>query len=213
MMLDLDNTLIDRDAAFGDAVAAFLAEHRMPSVDLPWLMAVDASGYTSRPDVAAAIVGRYGHAASPAAVHALLDRGAADRVVLTDRARQAVGRARAGGWSCVIVTNGRTSQQEAKIRTTGLDRLVDGWVISEKNGHKKPEPEIFQAAADAVGLPLHGAWMIGDSPHADIAGADALGLPSVWVSNGKQWPRVSYQPTYVADGVATAIDHVLGVAL
>ncbi|MGW7253670.1 HAD family hydrolase [Streptomyces sp. NPDC054834] len=124
--------------------------------------------------------------------------------------REAVERARAGGWTCVIVTNGRTGQQEAKIRHTGLDRLVQGWVISEGVGHKKPEPEIFHAAAHAVGVPLTGAWVVGDSPHADVAGANALGLRSVWVSNGRPWPQVPYRPTHVAGDVATAVDWVIG---
>ncbi|WP_229852315.1 HAD family hydrolase [Streptomyces albospinus] len=65
----------------------------------------------------------------------------------------ALGKAQADGWTCVIVTNGRTVQQEAKIRDTGLDQLVQGWVISEDVGHKKPEPEIFQAAAATVSPP------------------------------------------------------------
>jgi putative hydrolase of the HAD superfamily len=144
------------------------------------------------------------------AIHALLDHGAADRVVLTAPSREALDKARAGGWTCVIVTNGRTAQQEAKIRHTGLDQLVQGWVISETIGHKKPEPEIFHAAADAVGVPLTGAWVIGDSSHADIGGANALGLRSVWVSNGQPWTQDSYRPTQVAEDVATAIDHVIG---
>ncbi|WP_405603810.1 MULTISPECIES: HAD family hydrolase [unclassified Streptomyces] len=82
-------------------------------------------------------------------------------------------------WTCVIVSNGRTAQQEAKIRNTGLDQLVQGWVVSESIGHKKPEAQIFHAAAATVRLPLPGAWVIGDSPHADIAGAEALGLRNV----------------------------------
>ncbi|MEU6549108.1 HAD family hydrolase [Streptomyces sp. NPDC046915] len=210
LMLDLDNTLVDRDAAFRDAVAAFLAEHRLPHTELTWVTAVDAGGYAARRDVAAAMTERYGDAVPAPAVHSLLDHGAADRVVLTDSSREAVERARAGGWTCVIVTNGRTGQQEAKIRRTGLDRLVQGWVISEGVGHKKPEPEIFHAAADAGGVPLTGAWVVGDSPHADVAGAHALGLRSVWVSNGRPWPQAPYRPTHVAGDVATAVDLVIG---
>ncbi|GAB2757878.1 hypothetical protein GCM10027072_65070 [Streptomyces bullii] len=52
MLLDLDNTLVDRDAAFRDGVAAFLREHGLPGSDLPWVMAVDAAGYTPRADIA-----------------------------------------------------------------------------------------------------------------------------------------------------------------
>ncbi|MFI1825321.1 HAD family hydrolase [Streptomyces sp. NPDC020412] len=209
LMLDLDNTLVDRDAAVADAVAEFLAAHELPPADLAWIVDLDANGYAPSADVAAAMVRRYG-AALAAPVEALLDNGAADRVALLDPTREALARAHADGWSCVIVTNGETPQQEAKIRNTGLDRLVQGWVVSEAVGHKKPEPEIFRAAAATVGLPLDGAWVVGDSAHADIAGAHALGLGSVWVSNGRTWSEESFRPTHVTVGVHTAIDHVVG---
>jgi len=209
LMLDLDNTLVDRDAAFRNAVIAFLTEHGLPDTDLTWAMTVDASGYTARHHVAAAMTARYQDRVPAAAIHALLDHGAAERVVLTDSSHEALGKVHADGWTCVIVTNGRTAQQEAKIRRTGLDQLVQGWVISEEVGRKKPEPEIFHAAADAVGVPLTDAWVIGDSPHADIAGANALGLRSIWVSNGQPWAQDSYQPTHIAKDIATAIDYVI----
>ncbi|MBW6435587.1 HAD family hydrolase [Actinoplanes hulinensis] len=106
----------------------------------------------------------------------------------------------------MIVTNGRTGQQAAKIRNAGLDRLVDGWVVSEAAGHKKPAPEIFHAAAAVAGLPLGDAWVIGDSPHADIAGAAACGLPSVWISAGRLWTAPGHRPTHVAHDAAGALN-------
>jgi FMN phosphatase YigB (HAD superfamily) len=42
-------------------------------------------------------------------------------------------------------------------------------VISEGAGVRKPGARAFQLAAEAVGLPLEGGWMIGDHPVADIA--------------------------------------------
>ncbi|MGP3966283.1 HAD family hydrolase [Streptomyces sp. 6N223] len=209
LLLDLDNTLVDRDAAFRDAVAAFLAEHGLPDTDVTWVMTVDASGYTSRYEVAAALADRYGDMVPATAIHVLVDNGAADRVVLAHSTREALGKAQANGWTCVIVTNGRTAQQETKIRQAGLDQLVHGWIISEDVGHKKPEPKIFQAAAEIVGTSLSGAWVVGDSPHADIAGANALGLRSVWVSDGQPWTQDAYQPTHIAADIASAINHVI----
>ncbi|MFD3475907.1 HAD family hydrolase [Streptomyces sp. NPDC058695] len=209
LLLDLDNTLVDRDAAFRAAAAGFLAQHGLPDSDLTWVTTIDASGYTARHEVAAALSDRYGDLVSTAAIRALLDNGVADHVALTRSSREALRKAQADGWTCVIVTNGRSVQQEAKIRNTGLDRLVQGWVVSETVGHKKPEPEIFHAAAATVGIPLPGAWVIGDSPHADIAGAEALGLRSVWVTDGRPWSQDSYQPTHVAKDVAFAISHAM----
>ncbi|MFD6175064.1 HAD family hydrolase [Streptomyces coeruleorubidus] len=209
LLLDLDNTLVDRDAAFRTAVVDFLAEHSLPASDLTWVMAIDASGYTARHEVAEALTDRYGGVVPTTTIRTLLDTGAADRVLLAPSSRETLGKAQADGCTCVIVTNGRTVQQEAKIRNTGLDQLVQGWVISEGVGHKKPEPEIFQAAAATVSLPLQGAWVIGDSPHADIAGAHTLGLRSVWVTDGRAWTQASYRPTHVADDVASAINHAI----
>lgn len=90
----------------------------------------------------AATTGRHVGFESPTAtIRALLDNGAADRVVLAHSAREARGKATADGWTCAIVTNGRTVQQETKIRNTGLDQLVQAWVVSGDVGHKKPEGE------------------------------------------------------------------------
>jgi len=133
----------------------------------------------------------------------------ADRIVLATCSREALTKATAEGWTCVIVTNGRTAQQEAKIRNTGLDQLVHAWVVSQDVGYSKPEPEIFQTAADIVGGQLSQARVVGDSPHADIAGAHALGLRRVWVSDGRRRPQDAHQPTHVAEDVATAINQAI----
>jgi putative hydrolase of the HAD superfamily len=162
--------------------------------------------------VAAALRARYGNAAPTAAVRILLDNGAADRVTTTAPVRDALTAAREAGWASMIVTNGRVAQQTAKIRNSGLDEMVDGWVISEAIGVKKPSPEIFRAAAAVAGRALSGAWMIGDSAPADIGGAHALGLSSVWISLGRAWTEPTYHPTHVEPDAATAIRHVLGAA-
>ncbi|MEU0215865.1 HAD-IA family hydrolase, partial [Streptomyces sp. NPDC006265] len=135
--------------------------------------------------------------------------GAADRVVLSGPVRGALARARTAGWTLVIVTNGRTAQQETKIRTTGLDTPAHGWVVSEAVGHKKPAPEIFRAAAATVGAGLDGAWVIGDSPHADIAGAAGIGARSVWVSAGRPWAGAAHTPTRTTPDTVSAIDSVV----
>lgn len=210
LMLDLDNTLVDRDAAFREAVADFLAAHGLPPDDLAWLMSVDASGYTPKPAVAEVMTERYGGTVTGDAVRTFLDRGAADRVTLTEPTRAALAKAVAAGWTCVIVTNGRVAQQELKIRRTGLDAIVHGWVISESAGHKKPAPEIFHAAAAEVGASLRSSWVVGDSAHADIRGATGVDARSVWVSNGRPWTEPAFRPTHIAVDAASAIHHVIG---
>ena len=209
MMLDLDNTLIDRDAAFRSAAAEFLDTWELPRDDLEWLMAADASGYTLRPVLAEAIVTRYDSGVPVDKVRDLTDFGAADRVVLAPETAAALSSAREAGWLLVIVTNGSGPQQLAKIRNTGLDTLVDGWVISGDLGFQKPDPKAFIAAADHVDAGLEGAWMIGDSPQHDIGGAHGLGLRSVWIGMGEWKMDFDFRPTHTAPDVASAIGHVL----
>nr|WP_240982640.1 HAD family hydrolase [Streptomyces sp. S3(2020)] len=203
LLIDLDNTLVDRDAAFREAASRFLTEHALPETELDWLTTLDAGGYTPRQDVARSMIERYGLPES--SVRRLLDDGVAERVVLPDATRRALIGARANGWTCVIVTNGRVLQQETKIRSTGLDRLVHSWVVSEAVGHKKPAPEIFEAAAATAGASLRDARVIGDSPHADIRGAIGIGAHSVWVSGGHVWSEPEYRPTWIAPDAAAAI--------
>jgi putative hydrolase of the HAD superfamily len=214
LMLDLDNTLVDRDGAFREAATVFLAEHAPPAGDLTWLMTFDASGYTPRHDVAEAMAGRYGAVLPERAVQAFLDRGAADRVVLPDATRAVLGKAVDDGWMCAIVTNGRVVQQETKIRSTGLDRAVHGWVISEAVGHKKPAPEIFHAAAAATGTSLPGAWMIGDSPQAAIPAvrrASARAASGCRAADRVGGGKAAYRPTHTTEDAASAINYGISI--
>jgi putative hydrolase of the HAD superfamily len=207
LMIDLDNTLIDRDAAFRIGVAEFLAAHSLPAADVDWVMSVDASGYASRTVVSQAILDRYGNGLDQDFVIDFLRRGAREHARVTAETEAALRLARAGGNPVVIVTNGAVPQQTGKITASGLDRLVDAWVVSEGVGSRKPEPGIFHAAAEAVGASLDDAWMIGDRDDADILGAHRLGLRSSWLRLGRTWPQPTYAPTHIADSVAEAIKH------
>lgn len=212
LLLDLDNTLVDRDAAFRSAAEALLCEHGLPASDVDWLMRVDASGYRPRSQVAETLRARYA-SVDQDAVQAFLDHGAAERVRLSEPNRAALRSAVARGWTPIVVTNGSVRQQETKLRVSGLDQEVAGWVISEAVGCRKPDPEIFAAAAAIAGADLgDGGWLVGDAPEADIGGAVGVGLRSVWLDLGRTWPaELPYGPTHVADDVAAALAY-LGTA-
>ena len=210
LILDLDNTLLDRAGAFQAWAREFVRTVGAPESDVDWILGVDADGMTDRWDVADALKERYRLRTSA------IDLVDALRDVEVHNSRFdplvgcALNIASQLGWVPVVVTNGQTRLQEAKIRNSGLDAYVAGWVISEEAGVSKPNPRIFGIAADRARMHLRGAWIVGESPEADIGGASALGLPSVWLHRGRQWSDPRYTPTITAEGPIAALAAVIG---
>ncbi|MFV8131294.1 HAD family hydrolase [Streptomyces syringium] len=60
------------------------------------------------------------------------------------------------------------------FREHGLDPWVDAYVLSYEHGVQKPDPRLFRAACEALGLPPEDVLMVGDDRRAD-AGAAAVG--------------------------------------
>jgi putative hydrolase of the HAD superfamily len=111
---------------------------------------------------------------------------------------------RTDGWKIGIVTNGAPTQA-LKLEAAGLTEMVDACCISEVEGVRKPHPEIFRRTAARCDSALDGAWMVGDNPEADIAGAVALGLRTVWIDHGRTWSEVDYVPTAIVGTLEEAL--------
>lgn len=80
-----------------------------------------------------------------------------------------------------FVTNGLADVQRPRLRASALAEAAEVLVISDEVGAAKPDPAIFRAAFDRMGEPARAdVVMVGDSLSADIAGADAFGLDTVW---------------------------------
>jgi putative hydrolase of the HAD superfamily len=209
LFLSLDNTLLDRAGAFRAWGKAFLAQIGAPDYDLEWLDSVDADGLTSCWDLADAIRDRYRLRVSSIDLVLEIREGLLAHLRLDPLVAFALRIASDAGWLPVVVTNGETRVQTEKMVRTGLVKHIDGYVVSEDVGVRKPNPRIFAIAADRVGHRLSGAWLIGDSPEVDVGGANALGIPSAWIRRGRQWPDKRFAPTRTCDGVIEALAAVL----
>ncbi|MFF7636698.1 HAD family hydrolase [Kitasatospora sp. NPDC008050] len=214
LLLDLDNTLLPRDAAFQAWAEGFLGEFGLPPGDLGWLTVMDGGGYVPRSTVLGATRRRYGLDLSLEGLLAHYRRGMNSHIRCPGSHLRALRTARAAGCTIAIVSNGGTTAQLAKIRRTGLGSLVDAWVVSEEAGCAKPDPLIFETAAQRCGIGpwtdwTADAWVIGDHAPADIAGAAAAGLRSVWLHHGRPWSEQAYRPTHSASTLPEAIALVL----
>ena len=211
-IFDLDNTLIDRDAAFLRWASELLTRYRLDPDELPWLVAADQYGHVDRPAFFAALRERYGLAEPVATLMDRYHRRLPEHVRIGPAVIAMLHRLRRWGWRIAVATNGYTVQQESKLRRTGLLECVDAVAISEEAGAAKPDRELFDIAARRCGMRLtESTWMIGDCPVRDIAGAAALGLRTVWVHQGREWDASTDPPDFRVTDVATVAD-VLGRA-
>jgi len=80
--------------------------------------------------------------------------------------------------------------------TRGWDALLDAMTLSFEVGAIKPDPRIFRAALDPIGVPAEDVLMVGDSEKAD-GGARALGCSFALVHDVPPADR----PTALLDAV------------
>ena len=64
----------------------------------------------------------------------------------------------------------------------GLQPHIDAIVVSHDVGIRKPRPEIFAATLAALAVPAEQAIHVGDNLDADVAGADGVGLRTIWIT-------------------------------
>lgn len=93
-----------------------------------------------------------------------------------------------------IVTNGARDAQRQKIAAVNLDRWVDTVVIAGHEAPPKPDPEPFEHVLQSLNATPATTVHVGDSLETDIAGANAAGLDSVWVSEATD--QREFEPTY-----------------
>lgn len=202
----LDGTLVDQESAARVWAAGFVEAWKLPSLEVD---AISNALAARRPkgEVFGVLVDRLGLSTSADELWLDYRREMPSLVTVTDDDRRALTELRAAGWTLGIVTNGLADNQEGKIRRTGLDALVDGWVVSDTVGVRKPLPAIFEALATGLGCALEG-WMIGDSLELDVAGGAAVGLRTAWIDRDGA-DLTGYQPDLVVDSVAAAIRPIL----
>lgn len=205
LLLDLDNTLIDRAALFRGWAQDFAARHGLDPREVAWLEERDGDGLVPKQAFFAQVIERHGLDGTPERFEREYhERYPAFTVPPAASTLAALADARARGWRLGIVTNG-PPMQEAVVDHAGLRPLVDDVCVSATVGLRKPDPAIFDLAAERCGARAAGNWMIGDSAVHDVAGGAAAGMHTVWLRRGRDWREREIAPTRTAGDVAQAI--------
>jgi putative hydrolase of the HAD superfamily len=83
-----------------------------------------------------------------------------------------------------LVTNGASDLQRRKLAVSGLKEHFDVVVASCDVGVGKPDPAIFEAALDGLGVSAAEAVMVGNDRERDVEGAASAGIRSLWIQHG-----------------------------
>lgn len=100
-----------------------------------------------------------------------------------DDALQTVQTLQRRGFRLGVISNGADDENTYMLlEKAGLRSYFEFVLSSAAFGRRKPDPDIFRAALNYFDMPPEEAVMVGDTLEADIAGANQLGIFTIWVT-------------------------------
>ncbi|WP_435361246.1 HAD family hydrolase [Haloarchaeobius sp. DFWS5] len=144
-----------------------------------------------------------GEVPAPALAHAHADCIDHSQVRFREGATDALDAARDHADAVGLVTNGGEPSQTTKLDSLGIADAFDAAVyVDPRNGvDPKPAPAPFERALAALDADPAETIHVGDSLHADVGGANAMGIDSVWVPYDDTGGLGDHEPTHTLDSV------------
>jgi len=194
ILFDLDNTLIDRDAAMKAGIKEWLKTEGMMGeskldAEIFSILEKDNSGYTERSVFCEWLLHKYGNDHSKNTKnHKDILREIQELTISClqpDFQVLSILEKMKSDYRLVIATNGSSYIQKKKIAKTKLDSLfpADQVYISENIGHSKPEGEFYEHILNALSTSPEQCLMVGDNYSNDIEAAKKCGLLTCWIDH------------------------------
>jgi putative hydrolase of the HAD superfamily len=122
-----------------------------------------------------------------------------------ERTHESLRRLRAAGLRLGIVSNSDGRVEEA-LAASGLRDYFEVVMDSSLVGVEKPDPKIFRAALDALGVAPEEALYVGDLYEVDVVGARAAGMEAVLFAPSSSGPA---RPCPTAGSIEELVDALL----
>ncbi len=101
----------------------------------------------------------------------------------------------------IAVSNGN-----AHVERVGLGAFFADSISASEYGVAKPDPRIFHAAAQKLGVASSEVLHVGDDAALDVLGAMAAGMQTVWVNRGQhRWQHADQQPHHTIQSMAELV--------
>jgi HAD superfamily hydrolase (TIGR01509 family) len=99
-----------------------------------------------------------------------------------------------------LVTNGGRYTQQEKLDALGIENVFDTLVFATPEEGVKPDLYPFERALSALDATPDSTMHVGDSLRADVAGANAMGIRSVWIPQSRDSVD-SIEPDHTLDSL------------
>ncbi|MEW6227885.1 MAG: HAD family hydrolase [Bacillota bacterium] len=97
---------------------------------------------------------------------------------------------KASGFKLGLIADTRSSTYHNVLRQHKLEEVFNVVAISEELGTEKPDPRMFVYALDRLNVSPGEAVMCGNNLARDIAGANQVGMVSIWVHRNYRYPTI-----------------------
>jgi HAD superfamily hydrolase (TIGR01509 family) len=98
-------------------------------------------------------------------------------------ARELVERARSAGLVVALASSCKKNELDHNLRLVGIEGAISAAVTADDIEASKPDPDVFEAALDRIGVAPGEALAIGDSPYDAMAAARA-GVRTIGLLSG-----------------------------
>lgn len=207
ILIDLDNTLVDRAADYLRWVEKFVADNNLTPDFLERLVELDNDGVVVRTDFVVKVSQEMNSQLSPGEVlkHYRVHHTRSSH--LESNIKNALVNLKSHGHTLAIVSNGPPHQHDV-IKNTGLANLVDTWVVSDTVGISKPDRKIADVVAEKLNMQLTKGFVIGDSI-VDIELAKNIDFKSIWLTRGRTWSLKEFNPHFSVNTFVEATELIL----
>jgi putative hydrolase of the HAD superfamily len=107
-----------------------------------------------------------------------------------------------GKYKLGIISNFAISEGVYNIlKTNNIEKLFDAIVVSCEVNKRKPSPEIFQNTLKKIDVNAENAVFVGDTANADIAGAHATGMKTIYIKRRYEQDLEKHPPDIIIESL------------
>jgi len=109
-------------------------------------------------------------------------------------------------YGVAAITNGN-----ADLKLVGIDHLFQSVHMADLDNPAKPDRYMFERCLEEFDLPAEALLHVGDNPQTDVAGAQSIGIQTLWFNSQKiVWPEALPRASFEVESLSEMHELLLG---